>query len=233
MPDPTYIALSNRHTLITRREENIWSCRIKQLLRSSYRMRGNRGSNGWGHIFFRHGQPFSMFSKVDQTGTLSWLTDKTQQFRVIDTYWRLMSHKTAYVGKRLCCCCCCCTNESSLKPSWLSRKFCQATLSFASNSLIVIFYILGISLQDIMLISLTDRFPDLFPFGKGSVFVIQHHQIYCIHHCVLCMYTILENHVFWHVCVNKNTWSHAWFEKEKKDQSSCSPVRAQNPGLTK
>lgn len=121
-------------------KKTFWSCRIKQLLRSSYRMRGNRGSNGWGHFFFcRHGQPFSMFSKVDQTGTLSWLTDKTQQFRIIDRCWRLMSHKTAYVGKRLCCCCCC-TNESSLKPSRLSGEFWQATLSFASNSLIVIFF---------------------------------------------------------------------------------------------
>lgn len=118
-----------------------------------------------GTFFCRHGQPFSMFSKVDQTGTLSWLTDKTQQFRIIDRCWRLMSHKTAYVGKRLCCCCCR-TNEWSLKPSWLSGEFWQATLSFASNSLIVIFYILGIPLQDIMLISLTDRFPDLFPFRK-------------------------------------------------------------------
>ena len=104
MPDPTYIALSNRHTLITRREKRFETCRIKQLLHSFNRMEEKtRGSNCWGHIFFSFSFLFFfllwaaffffMFSKVDLTGTLSWLTDKTQQLSFISC-WRLMSHKT-------------------------------------------------------------------------------------------------------------------------------------------
>lgn len=65
--------------------------------------------------------------------------------------------------------------------------------------------------------SLTDRFPVLFPFRL--VFVIQHHQIYCIHHCVLC----IEYKSSFLIISKQNK------QKNKNRRSHASPVLQSEP----
>lgn len=170
MPDPTYIALSNRHTLITRREKRFETCRIKQLLHSFNRMEEKtRGSNCWGHIFFFFfffllwAAFFFMFSKVDLTGTLSWLTDKTQQFSFISC-WRLMSHKTSPPLR----------NQKHPSPNLDPQS--QVDLGSSVYLFMVkgpekcaceIIFFQGVCFcETLSSISPTDRFPGLFPFSK-------------------------------------------------------------------